>query len=176
MPLFTTLLVVLIVARVAGEAAERLGQPAMIGEILAGILLGPSVLDAVHVTPALQAIADLGVFLLVLLAGMEMEVAQLADASKGRGVWVSILGFVTPMILGAALGALYVVFLPLAGFAMLFRHLGGKAAEGARGAGRGLTALAMPGLRLGAAYFHRRRGPQEPDKTPQGPEGPGAAC
>ncbi len=107
MPLFTTLLVLLIVARVAGEVAERLGQPAMIGEILAGILLGPSVLDAVHVTPALQAIADLGVFLLVLLAGMEMEVTQLAEASKGRGLWVAILGFVTPLTLGAVLGALY---------------------------------------------------------------------
>ncbi|MBI2071900.1 MAG: cation:proton antiporter [Gemmatimonadetes bacterium] len=107
MPLFTTLLVLLIVSRVAGEAAERLGQPAMIGEILAGILLGPSILDVVHITPALQAIAELGVFLLVLLAGMEMEVTQLADAAKGRGVWVAVLGFLTPLGLGAGLGALY---------------------------------------------------------------------
>ena len=75
--------------------------------VSAGILLGPSVLDAVHVTPALRAIADLGVFLLVLLAGMEMEVSQLADASRGRSLWVAILGFVTPLAFGVALGALY---------------------------------------------------------------------
>ncbi len=107
MPLFTTLLLLLIVARVAGEATERLGQPAMIGEILAGILLGPSLLNLVHITPELQGIADLGVFLLVLLAGMEMEVSQLAEAFKGRGIWVAILGFVVPLALGTALGALY---------------------------------------------------------------------
>jgi Kef-type K+ transport system membrane component KefB len=107
MPLFTTLLLLLILARVAGEAAERLGQPAMIGEILAGVLLGPSVLGLVRLTPELQGIADLGVFLLVLLAGMEMEVSQLAQAARGRGIWVAVLGFVTPLVLGMALGALY---------------------------------------------------------------------
>ena len=98
------------------------------------------------------------------------------DRLRGpEGTWCLRIPAVLMLLLAPALGALYVVFLPLAGFAMLFRHLGGKAAEGVRGAGRGLTALAMPGLRLGAAYFHRRRGPQEPDKTPQGPEGPGGA-
>jgi len=107
MPLFTSLLLLLILARVAGEAAERLGQPAMIGEILAGILLGPSVLGLVRFTPELQGIADLGVFLLVLLAGMEMEVAQLAQAARGRGIWVAVLGFVVPLALGMALGTLY---------------------------------------------------------------------
>lgn len=107
MPLFTSLLILLLVARVAGEITERLGQPAMIGEILAGILLGPSLLRVMHVTPELQAIADLGVFLLVLLAGMEMEVRQLRQAASGRGIWVAILGFVTPLVLGTALGALY---------------------------------------------------------------------
>jgi Kef-type K+ transport system membrane component KefB len=107
MPLFTSLLIVLIVARVAGEITERVGQPAMIGEVLAGILLGPSLLNAVHVTPELQAIADLGVFLLVLLAGMEMEVTQLTEAARGRGIWVAILGFVTPLGLGIGLGAVY---------------------------------------------------------------------
>ncbi len=107
MPLFTTLLLLLIVARVAGEATERLGQPAMIGEILAGIVLGPSVFNLVHITPELQGIADLGVFLLVLLAGMEMEVTQLTEAARGRGIWVAILGFVTPLGLGISLGAFY---------------------------------------------------------------------
>jgi Kef-type K+ transport system membrane component KefB len=79
MPLFTTLLLLLIVARVAGEATERLGQPAMIGEILAGVLLGPSVLNLLHISPELQGIADLGVFLLVLLAGMAPRWARSID-------------------------------------------------------------------------------------------------
>lgn len=106
MTLFTTLLVLLIVARAAGEIAERMGTPAMVGEILAGVLLGPSVFNLVQITPGLKAIADLGVFLLVLLAGMEMEVSRLAEATRGRGVWVAVLGFLTPLSLGMAVGAL----------------------------------------------------------------------
>lgn len=107
MPLFTSLLVLLILTRVAGEVTERLGQPAMIGEILAGVLLGPSILNLLHVGPELQAVSDLGVFLLVLLAGMEMEIARLAEASRGRSLWVAVLGFLTPLLLGMAMGAYY---------------------------------------------------------------------
>ncbi len=79
------------------------------------------------------------------------------------------------LALAPALGALYVIFLPLAGFWMLFRFAGGKAAEGARAAAHGLTALAMPGLRLSAAYFHRRRGKTEGKPPPQEPAGPSQA-
>ena len=61
------------------------------------------------------------------------------------------------LFLAPVLGALYVVFLPLAGFTMLFRFGAGKAADGIRAVGHGLTALTMPGLRLGAAFFHQRR-------------------
>jgi len=107
MSLFTSLLILLLISRVAGEVAERLGQPAMVGEILAGVLLGPSVFSLVQITPELKAIADLGVFLLVLLAGMEMEVSRLAEATRGRGVWVPVLGFLTPLSLGMVIGALF---------------------------------------------------------------------
>lgn len=107
MSLFTSLLLLLILSRVAGEVAERLGQPAMVGEILAGVLLGPSVFSLVQITPELKAIADLGVFLLVLLAGMEMEVSRLAEATRGRGGWVPVLGFLTPLSLGMVIGALF---------------------------------------------------------------------
>jgi Kef-type K+ transport system membrane component KefB len=107
MTLFTTLLVLLIVARAAGEIAERMGKPAMVGEILAGVALGPSIFNLVQITPELKAIADLGVFLLVLLAGMEMEVSRLAEATRGRGLWVAVLGFLTPLSLGLAVGALF---------------------------------------------------------------------
>ena len=79
------------------------------------------------------------------------------------------------LVLAPLLGALYVVFLPLAGFAILFRHLGGKAAEGARAAAHGLAAVAMPGLRLSAAYFHRRRGKTKGETPPQEPTGPSQA-
>jgi hypothetical protein len=71
------------------------------------------------------------------------------------------------LFLAPVLGALYVVFLPLAGFAMLFRFGAGKAAEGARAVGHGLAALTMPGLRLGTAFFHRRRHPESKGEGPK---------
>ncbi len=104
MPLIESILLLLVLSRVAGEVAERYGQPSMIGEIAAGIVLGPSVLNLIQVTPELRAIADLGVLLLVFLAGMEMDVHDLFGALRGRGIWVGIMGFVVPLVLGILVG------------------------------------------------------------------------
>src|SRR5579884_2577458 len=98
MPLIETLLLLLILSRVLGEIAERYRQPGMLGEIAAGIVLGPSVLNVAHYTP------EIGVLLLVFLAGMEMELGQLWASVRGRGAWVSITGFVVPLVLGLLLG------------------------------------------------------------------------
>lgn len=107
MPLFTSLLLILIIARAAGELAERAGQPAMIGEIVAGVLLGPTVFNLVAVSPELRGIADLGVFFLVLLAGMEVEIPRLAEAVRGRNLWIAVLGFLVPLGMGMAVGWLF---------------------------------------------------------------------
>jgi Kef-type K+ transport system membrane component KefB len=104
MPLIEALLLLLIASRLFGEIVERLGQPAMIGEIFAGLLLGPSVLHLIQYTPEIRAIADLGVLLLVFLTGMEMDSTALWRAFRGRGAWVSISGFVVPFILGTLVG------------------------------------------------------------------------
>lgn len=109
MPLIEAILLLLVAARIAGEVAERVGQPAMIGEILAGVLLGPSVLDLIHVTPELNAIADIGVLLLVFLAGMEIDLHDVLAAVRGRGVWIGLLGFAVPLALGMAVGLAFQV-------------------------------------------------------------------
>lgn len=104
MALIEALLLLLIVSRVLGEIAERLGQPAMIGEIAAGVLLGPSVFNLIQFTPEIKALADLGVLLLVFLVGMEMELDALWKAFRGRGAWVGASGFIVPLGLGILLG------------------------------------------------------------------------
>lgn len=106
MSLIIAILLLLAVSRVAAELAERAGQPAMIGEIAAGLVLGPSVLNLVHGSPELTAIADLGLLLLMLLAGMEIDVDQLFDAFKGRRAWISVTGFVLPLVSGIGAGHL----------------------------------------------------------------------
>lgn len=104
MTLIEALLLLLILSRVIGELVERLGQPAMIGEIAAGVLLGPSVLALIHYTPEIKAIADLGVFLLVFLVGMEMDLDVLWKAFRGRGALVGLAGFTVPLGLGILVG------------------------------------------------------------------------
>lgn len=100
MSLIETLLLLLILSRILGEIAERYGQPGMLGEIAAGVLLGPSVLHLVRYTPEIRALADLGVLLLVFLTGMEMDLGALWKSVRGRGAWVSAAGFVIPLLLG----------------------------------------------------------------------------
>ncbi len=104
MPLIEALLLLLLVSRTTGEISEHLGHPAMIGEIAAGVILGPSILGFVRFTPEIRAIADLGVLLLVFLVGMDMNLETLWKSFRGRGAWVSIAGFVLPMMLGIIVG------------------------------------------------------------------------
>ena len=105
MSLIVAILLLLVVSRVAAEIAERVHQPAMIGEILAGLILGPALLDLIHESSELTAIADIGLLMLVLLAGMEIELKQLFDAFKGRNIWISVMGFAVPLALGIGAGA-----------------------------------------------------------------------
>ena len=60
------------VARVLGEACERVHVPALIGEIAAGVALGPLLLNWITPTDSVKLVADLGVFFIVYAAGMEM--------------------------------------------------------------------------------------------------------
>jgi len=106
MTLIVAILLLLVVSRVAAELSERAGQPAMIGEILAGLILGPALLDLIHGSPELTAIADIGLLMLVLLAGMEIELEQLFDAFKRRNLWISVMGFALPMALGVGAGVM----------------------------------------------------------------------
>jgi Kef-type K+ transport system membrane component KefB len=71
----------------------------VVGELLAGVLLGPAVSGLLIVSPELKGISMLGVFLLLLLAGMETRIEDLLAAVRGRGVWVSVLGFSVPFLL-----------------------------------------------------------------------------
>jgi Kef-type K+ transport system membrane component KefB len=106
MSLIVSILLLLVVSRLAAEIAERVHQPAMIGEILAGLILGPALLGLIHESSELTAIADIGLLMLVLLAGMEIELKQLFDAFKGRNLWISLMGFVVPLALGLGVGAM----------------------------------------------------------------------
>ena len=112
----------LVVGRLAGEVMQRLRQPAVMGQLIAGILLGPSVLgtlwpagqhalfpDVAAQKKMLDAIAQFGVLLLLLLTGMETDL-RLVNRVRRTAVIASLAGIVLPFACGFALGE----FLPAA--------------------------------------------------------------
>ena len=107
LPFFASLLLLLAVARFFGEIMERLKQPAMIGEIIAGIMLGPSVLNFIHRTEELKVISDLGVFLLIIIAGLEINIEGIVKSTKGKSIIISLLAFFIPFLSGILVGHLY---------------------------------------------------------------------
>ncbi len=117
MELFAELLVLLLATRALGETAERLGQPASVGELSAGVLLALAAttfgqdlpfLDRLATSEALEYAANLGIFFLVLLAGVELDPKEIRDNSAGALV-VALGGMALPLLGGMALAW---VFLP----------------------------------------------------------------
>ncbi len=104
LPFFTNLLILLVTARIFGEIFERFKQPAMIGEILAGIILGPSLLNLIHRTEDIQVISELGVFLLVIIAGLEINIDDILKSLKGKNIIISIMAFFLPILSGIGVG------------------------------------------------------------------------
>jgi Kef-type K+ transport system membrane component KefB len=107
LPLIFSLLIVLVAAKILGEVAERFGQPSMIGEVMAGIILGPSLLNVVQNTAELKVIAELGVFLLIVMAGLEIEAEEIRNSIRGKNVWIALLGFIIPFIGGTLTGTAF---------------------------------------------------------------------
>jgi len=104
LPFIVNLLILLLTAKVLGELAEWFRQPSMIGEVLAGVILGPSLFNIISASTDIKAVAELGVFMLILLAGMEIEVEEIRNSIRGRNIWIALLGFIIPMISGVLIG------------------------------------------------------------------------
>ncbi|HLT47514.1 MAG TPA: cation:proton antiporter [Rubricoccaceae bacterium] len=92
------LLLVLLVAWLAGVVTSRLGYPAVLGELLAGIVLGPPLLGFLEGGEALAVLAEVGLLLMMLYIGMEIDPGELGRASTG-GLLAALGGFATPFVL-----------------------------------------------------------------------------
>ena len=93
------LTIILIVAKVAAEVSDRIHVPAVIGEIIAGILIGPSVLGLVNTGDMLSFLAELGVIMLLIQVGLETDIVELKSVGRAS-ILVAIIGVVLPMALG----------------------------------------------------------------------------
>jgi len=93
------ILVVLIAAKLAAEIAERVNMPAVVGEMIAGVVVGPSVLAFVEPNETLAVLGELGVILLLLGVGMEMDLGELGAVGRASTA-VACVGVVVPMASG----------------------------------------------------------------------------
>ncbi len=113
---FAQVLLLIAVGRLLGEWMQRIGQPAVIGQLLAGIILGPSVFGAIWpadqptIFPAnssdqqmLNAVSEIGVLLLLLLTGMETDLALVKRVRRTAAI-ISAAGIVIPFGCGYVLG------------------------------------------------------------------------
>ena len=113
---FAQILLLIAVGRLLGEWMHRIGQPAVIGQLLAGIILGPSVFGTIWPTgqqaifppnasdrQMLNAVSELGVLLLLLLTGMETDLA-LVRRVRRTAIITSAAGIVIPFACGYVLG------------------------------------------------------------------------
>jgi Kef-type K+ transport system membrane component KefB len=101
--------IIIVAAKAAGYVSVRLGQPAVLGELLAGIILGPTFLDMLHTWPVLaedehlgeviEIMAEIGVLLLMMLAGLELDLTEMLRSGKAASL-SGTLGVVVPLILG----------------------------------------------------------------------------
>src|SRR5262245_12884703 len=86
-------------AKLLAEVCERLGQPGIVGEIIAGILIGPSVLNWIQPNEVLHALSELGVMFLLFRVGLEVKSSELMRVG-GTAFIVALLGVVVPFFLG----------------------------------------------------------------------------
>nr|WP_256123798.1 cation:proton antiporter [Paenibacillus chitinolyticus] len=97
--------IILLASKLAGDISVRLGQPSVLGKLLIGIVLGPNLLGLVSNTDVLQEISQIGVILLMFIAGLETDTEEFKRTGKASG-YVGIAGIIVPFGLGYLAGIL----------------------------------------------------------------------
>ena len=100
------LLLILLATKIAGDISARLGQPSVLGKLIIGIILGPAVLGWIDNNEFIHYFSEIGVLLLMFLAGLETDLDQLKKNWKAAFA-VAIMGIIFPFIGGYAIGELF---------------------------------------------------------------------
>ncbi len=109
-----SLAILIALAKAGGYLSLRLGQPAVLGELVVGILLGPSLINFLHLSifsdphlvEVIRDIAEIGVLLLMFMAGLELHINDLARTRRVAAL-AGTLGVILPILLGIVLGWVY---------------------------------------------------------------------
>jgi Kef-type K+ transport system membrane component KefB len=99
-----SLFLILLAAKIGDEIFKRLGQPTLIGEILAGVLVGPAVLGLVEPSEVIDVFAELGVVFILFWVGLETRIHDLLGVGRSATL-VGVLGVIVPFAGGYAIAA-----------------------------------------------------------------------
>ena len=105
--------IILLSAKMAGYLSIRIGQPSVLGELLVGILLGPSLINLLNLSfiehelaETVAKLGELGVLLLMFLAGLELHLGELRQNMRVAAL-AGLMGVIVPVLLGWGTGALF---------------------------------------------------------------------
>jgi Kef-type K+ transport system membrane component KefB len=98
------LVIIILVADIGGYLANRLNQPSVLGQIVGGLIAGPTFLGLVHDSTFITNMSEIGVILLMFIAGLETDVDELKSSGKASSL-IALGGVTVPFVLGGA--ALY---------------------------------------------------------------------
>ena len=112
--LLLLLVIIVLAAKTAGAVSVRYGQPAVFGEILIGLLLGPTAIDllghapfaATTLFPIIKDFSEIGVILLMFVAGLETDLEEMKRVGRAA-FWAAVGGVILPMLGGAASARLF---------------------------------------------------------------------
>ncbi|MGQ9516699.1 MAG: cation:proton antiporter [Anaerolineae bacterium] len=109
--LLLALFIILVAAKSAGYLSTRLGQPSVLGELLIGLILGPTLFNMLHwpffndphLGETVSHLAELGVLILMFVAGMEVDIETMLRAGR-PAVLAGVVGVIAPILLGGLQG------------------------------------------------------------------------
>ncbi|MDY3985393.1 cation:proton antiporter [Dysosmobacter sp.] len=97
------LALILLSTKLLGMLTRRFQMPQVVGALLAGLILGPAMLDVLTETQFLSQLSELGVIVILFTAGMTTDLRELKNAGKS-GFWVALCGVLVPLAMGTAFG------------------------------------------------------------------------
>lgn len=108
---FKSLAIIIISAKLLGLAAKKLKAPQVVGQIAAGLLIGPSILNWVGQSEFISLMAEIGVVLLMFSAGLETNLKELVKTGP-VALTIACAGVIVPLIMGWALYGCFFGFAP----------------------------------------------------------------
>ena len=97
---------IIISTKVLGMVSRKVQMPQVVGALLAGLILGPSILNVVNETTFIKQTAEIGVIVLLFSAGLETDLKEIKNCGKASLV-IALFGVFTPLILGFGVSTLF---------------------------------------------------------------------